>query len=36
MIEEAVKDGIGNKQKIIITRKTYKDEELVFGEDLKE
>ncbi|CAD8138423.1 unnamed protein product [Paramecium octaurelia] len=36
MIEEVVKEGKGNKQKIIITRKNYKDEELVFGEDLKE
>lgn len=36
MIEEVVKEGKGNKQRIIITRKNYKDEELVFGEDLKE
>ncbi|CAK56438.1 unnamed protein product (macronuclear) [Paramecium tetraurelia] len=36
MIEEVVKEGKGNKQKIIITRKNYKDEELLFGEDLKE
>ncbi|CAD8057295.1 unnamed protein product [Paramecium sonneborni] len=36
MIEEVIKEGKGNKQKIIVTRKQFKDEELVFGEDLKE